>query len=149
MSDNGINFVGAERTIKQEEYAQFIKSVSNDIAQKYACHGLQWSFIPSRAPHMGGLWEAAVKSFKIHFRKVAQCHKYTYEEFSTLLTRIEAILNPLTPITDDSMEILALTPGHFLRGSPLIALPEVYNSDMSLADRWGQFKILQHEFARR
>ncbi|XP_075157675.1 uncharacterized protein LOC142230942 [Haematobia irritans] len=127
MSDNGTNFVGAERAIKHE-YAQFLNSVSNDIAQKYASHGLQWSFIPPHAPHMGGLWEAAVKSFKIHFKKVAQCHKYTYEELSILLTRIEAILNsrPLTPITDDSMEILALTPGHFLRGSPLIALPEVF-----------------------
>lgn len=84
---------------------------------------------------MGGLWEAGVKSFKSHFRKVAQNQKYTFEEFTTLLTRIESVLNsrPLSPMTDDPNELLALTPGHFLIGAPLYA---------------ERLKALHHQFAQ-
>ncbi|XP_075157880.1 uncharacterized protein LOC142231146 [Haematobia irritans] len=150
MSDNGTNFVGAERSLRYE-FSQFMKEAANDISAKYTPHGFQWSFIPPNAPHMGGLWEAGVKSFKTHFKKVAQNNKYTFEEFVTLLVRIEAVLNsrPLSPITDDSSELLALTPGHFLRGAPLVAFPEVTSDNLSLTDRWERLKVQQHQFARR
>ncbi|XP_075155668.1 uncharacterized protein LOC142229018 [Haematobia irritans] len=150
MSDNGTNFVGAERSLRYE-FSQFMKEAANDISAKYTPHGFQSSFIPPNAPHMGGLWEAGVKSFKTHFKKVAQNNKYTFEEFVTLLVRIEAVLNsrPLSPITDDSSELLALTPGHFLRGAPLVAFPEVTSDNLSLTDRWERLKVQQHQFARR
>lgn len=151
MSDNGTNFVGAERSLSNE-YQRFIKSVSQDIANKYSHHNFQWKFIPPNAPHMGGIWEAGVKSFKIHFRKVAQNLKYTFEEFATLLVRIEAVLNsrPLSPMNDDPHDLLPLTPGHFLRGAPLIANPELADEDCSkTADRWERLKYIQHQFARR
>ncbi|XP_075163017.1 uncharacterized protein LOC142235640 [Haematobia irritans] len=53
MSDNGTNFVGAERSLRYE-FSQFIKVAANDISAKYTPHGFQWSFIPPNAPHMGG-----------------------------------------------------------------------------------------------
>ncbi|XP_075162717.1 uncharacterized protein LOC142235346 [Haematobia irritans] len=150
MSDNGTNFVGAERKLRHE-FKEFLNTTSRDIAEKYEIHGFEWSFIPPNAPHMGGIWEAGVKSFKIHFRKVSQNHKYTFEEFTTLLARIEAVLNsrPLSPMTDDPFEILALTPGHFLRGAPLVAAPETVSDNLSYVDRWDKLKSQQHEFARR
>lgn len=150
MSDNGTNFVGAENSLRKE-YEEFLKIASNDIATKYSSHGFKWSFIPPNAPHMGGLWEAGVKSFKMHFKKVAQNQKFTFEEFTTLLTRIESVLNsrPLSPMTDDPHELLALTPGHFIRGTPLIAIPEVSEESMSLRNRWEKLKYIQHQFAQR
>ncbi|XP_075150903.1 uncharacterized protein LOC142225012 [Haematobia irritans] len=150
MSDNGTNFVGAERKLRHE-FKEFLNTTSRDIAEKYEIHGFEWSFIPPNAPHMGGIWEAGVKSFKIHFRKVSQNHKYTFEEFTTLLARIEAVLNsrPLSPMTDDPFEILALTPGHFLRGAPLVAAPETVSDNLSYVDRWDKLKSQQHEFAHR
>ncbi|XP_075150551.1 uncharacterized protein LOC142224655 [Haematobia irritans] len=149
MSDNGTNFVGTERSLRYE-ISQFIKNTSNNVRAKYTPQGLQWSFLPPNAPHMGGLWEAAVKSFKMHFKKVTQNHKYTFEEFTTLLTRIEAVLNsrPLSPITENSCELLALTPGHFLRGAPLVSVPEVAPDNLTFSDRWERLKIQQHQFAR-
>lgn len=150
MSDNGTNFVGAERALRLE-YDEFISSAAKDIVEKYSSHGFQWQFIPPNAPHMGGLWEAGVKSFKLHFKKVAQNTKYTFEEFTTLLTRIESVLNsrPLSPMSDDPNELLALTPGHFLRGGPLIASPEAPSDTSTLRDRWERLKVLHHQFARR
>ena len=49
-----------------------------------------------------------------------------FEELSTLLTQIEACLNsrPLVPFPGDDDGIEALTPGHFLIGQPLQALPD-------------------------
>lgn len=53
--------------------------------------------------------------------------KYTFEEYSTLLTRIEACSNsrPLSPQNEDPQDLTALTPKHFLEGGPLLAPPEV------------------------
>lgn len=68
FSDNGTNFVGASRALTQE-YTQFLKSAEKSVVEKYSLHGFSWHFIPPHAPHMGGLWEAAVKSMKTHLRK--------------------------------------------------------------------------------
>lgn len=69
VSDNGRNFLGASRKLARE-FATFLKSSSSAITQKYLTNGFEWSFIPPHAPHMGGLWEAAVKSFKFHFKRL-------------------------------------------------------------------------------
>ncbi|KAH8394377.1 hypothetical protein KR215_007024, partial [Drosophila sulfurigaster] len=75
---------------------------------------------------MGGLWEAGVKSFKTHFYKTVSSVKHTFEELSTLLSKIEACLNsrPLTPMSEDVSDLEALTPGHFLIGGPLLSMAE-------------------------
>lgn len=98
---------------------------------------------------MGGLWEAAVKSFKLHFRKHAQSTKYTFEELSTLLARIEACVNsrPLCPMSDSPQDMVALTPGHFLIGAPLLSPPEpvMPDSPLDLVNRFRKMKALaQH-----
>lgn len=61
-TDNGTNFVGADRQLK--ELFQFIKSQSTVRAISEFCSSksIEWRFIPERSPHFGGLWEAAVKS---------------------------------------------------------------------------------------
>ena len=62
-SDNGTNFVGAAKEIK--------KLVSDPELSNYCSHqGIRWKFTPEHAPHFGGLWEASVKSFKQHLRKI-------------------------------------------------------------------------------
>ncbi|XP_054084611.1 uncharacterized protein LOC128921342 [Zeugodacus cucurbitae] len=150
MSDNGKTFIGAQRAT-EKQFVDFIKQVSPDIVQKYAPQGINWQFIPPSAPHMGGLWESAVKSFKSHFKKLAGNYKFNYEEFSTLLTRIEGVLNsrPLAALSQDPSDFTALTPGHFLKGAPILATPEPDVETLSLLNRWERIKILHHEFSRR
>ncbi|KAF0705087.1 Integrase catalytic domain-containing protein, partial [Aphis craccivora] len=55
----------------------------------------RWHFNPPAAPHFGGLWEAAVKSMKTHFKRVIGTQLLTFEEMCTITQRIESILNYL------------------------------------------------------
>ncbi|KAH8298723.1 hypothetical protein KR059_011105, partial [Drosophila kikkawai] len=75
---------------------------------------------------IGGLWEAGVKSFKAHFYKHTAAGKYTFEELATLLAKIEACLNsrPISLMSEDPTDLVALSPGHFLIGGPLLAVSE-------------------------
>ena len=151
-SDNGTNFTGAARELN--ELYQFLKqpSTQNDVNHYLSDKKIIWKFIPQHAPHFGGIWEAAVKSMKAHLKRILGDVRLTYEELSTLLTQIEACLNsrPLIPLPNDDDGIEALTPGHFLVGKPLMALPEVTsNNSISLLKRWQLCKSLLRHFWKR
>ena len=75
---------------------------------------------------MGGLWEAGVKSMKYHLRRVLGKATLTFVEFSTLLCQVEAILNsrPICSLSTNPEHLQVLTPGHFLVGTSLLALPD-------------------------
>lgn len=77
----------------------------------------------------------------------------TSEEFCTILIHIEVILNsrPISPLFENSNEILPLIPGHFLRGAPLIVVPEVSNNpsdeNLSFMKRGNRLQAIQQLFA--
>ncbi|XP_028159547.1 uncharacterized protein LOC114352225 isoform X2 [Ostrinia furnacalis] len=87
---------------------------------------ITWHFNAPSWPSAGGLFEAAVKSFKYHFKRVVGEQKLTFEEFYTLLTQIEACLNsrPLCALSEDPDNLDFLTPAHFLTGGPLLTIVE-------------------------
>ena len=88
FSDHRTNFVGVDRQLTElQEFLQQSK-MQDAIVTSGAMQGIQWHFIPERAPNFGGLWEAAVLSFKGHLRKVAGDVHLTYEELCTILTQI-------------------------------------------------------------
>lgn len=66
-SDNGTNFVGANN-----EMTEFLRTLrENERVYRYLIDKeVTWHFTPPLSPHFGGLWEAAVKSFKHHLRRV-------------------------------------------------------------------------------
>lgn len=118
-SDNGTNFVGAHK-----ELQAYFKS--NKVQDSLSTMGIEWHFIPPGTPHFGGLWEAAVKSAKRLLYKVTNGALFSYEETTTFLCQVEAILNsrPLTPLSTDPSDLNALTPAHFLIGGVLTCPPE-------------------------
>ncbi|XP_057324629.1 uncharacterized protein LOC130667158 [Microplitis mediator] len=124
FSDCGTNFKGADVILKQLLFGAL--NESSHLQQVLTSDGTQWIFNPPGAPHMGGKWEAAVKSVKHHLQRTIADLLLTYEDFSTFLTQVEALLNlrPLSALTDDPEDISALTPGHFIRGAPLNTVPE-------------------------
>ena len=99
---------------------------NTDVHNEFVMQGTTWHFVPPFAPHFGGLWEAGVKRFKHHLRRIVGNHTLTFEEFLTLLTRIESCLNsrPIAPLSNDPEDFSYLTPGHFLIGTPLTSIPE-------------------------
>ncbi|XP_015120060.1 uncharacterized protein LOC107043207 [Diachasma alloeum] len=105
FSDNGTNFVGASREF--EEVYEFLSRAEPEISTALSQRRIEWNFIPPHSPPFGGLWEAAVKVMKWHLHTVTQGRVLTFEEYSTLLTEIEAILNskPLTPLTNDPSDL--------------------------------------------
>ncbi|GFV63771.1 integrase catalytic domain-containing protein [Trichonephila clavipes] len=50
----------------------------------------------------------------------------TLEEFLTIITQIEGILNsrPITPLSENIDDLEVLTPGHFLIGRPITSISE-------------------------
>ncbi|XP_041449449.1 uncharacterized protein LOC121404235 [Drosophila obscura] len=146
QSDNGRNFVGASRSLAVD----LLEALRTRTSAVYSQQGLSWRFIPPGAPHMGGLWEAGVKSFKALFQRSMCTSKYTLEEFATLLSKIEACLNsrPISPMSEDPTDPLALSPGHFLIGGPLLSVaePEIQASASSILNRWQHLKALNQQF---
>ena len=69
------------------------------------------NFIPSRAPHFGGLWEAAVKSAKGDLYNTLAGARLTFEELTTALVEIEAIMNSrlISPMSTDSNDLEAIS----------------------------------------
>ncbi|GFW81136.1 integrase catalytic domain-containing protein [Trichonephila clavipes] len=94
---------------------------------------IQWKFIPPCPSNFGGLWKAGVKSFKHHLYRTLVNSKITFEEFETIIIQIEGILNsrPLVPLSDNINEYEVLTPGHFIIGRPISAIPEPAILDIS------------------
>ncbi|GBN10956.1 hypothetical protein AVEN_25289-1 [Araneus ventricosus] len=87
---------------------------------------IEWKFIPPKSPDFGGLWEAGVKSFKHHLKRVIGNAQLTLEEFLTIILEIESVLNsrPLTPLSTEFDNFETLSPGHFLIGRPLTSFVE-------------------------
>ena len=153
-SDHGTNFVGANRELR--EFHTFLSNRITQGATSEFCssHNIEWKYIPERSPHFGGLWESAVKSVKNHLKRIVSPVKLTFEEFTTVLTQVEACLNsrPLIPIDstdDDGIEVL--TPGHFLIGKPVTAIPDPQISyrAVSLLRRWHLCQCLVRHFWQR
>lgn len=148
FSDNGTNFVGAARELK-EIYALFEKE-QQEIKSSLACQRITWNFIPPRAPHFGGLWEAAVKQMKRHLYTVTKGRIFTFEEYSTLLTGIEAVLNsrPLTLLSNDSADLSVLTAAHFLICDSLVQPGQTNYSEIHerRLTRWQHLQGLRQQF---
>ncbi|XP_064547226.1 uncharacterized protein LOC135434548 [Drosophila montana] len=67
---------------------------------------------------------------------------------STLLSKIEACLNSrlISPLSENSADLLALSPGHFLVGGPLVSISEPKESAASFLNSWQRLKALNLQF---
>ncbi|XP_062704329.1 uncharacterized protein LOC109403153 [Aedes albopictus] len=153
ISDNATNFVGANNDLKELHELfnsqPFLRKLQDFTEEK----AIQWIYIPPRAPSFGGLWEAGVRSLKHHLCRTLGEAILTFEEMTTVLTRIEATLNsrPLCALSDDPTDYNALTPGHFLIFRPLnaVAEPDLTSANMHSLSRWDKIKQYVQHFWRR
>ena len=152
-SDHGTNFIRAAREIRELCIALCNQGIQQTVSDFCVGQRVQWKFTPEQAPHFGRLWEAAVKRLKKCMRQIMGEVKLTYEELSTILAQMEACLNscPLTALPGPSDTTEVLTPGHFLIGRPLMALPDQSSTrqPMSLLRRWRLCQVLTNHLWKR
>lgn len=151
-SDNGRNFRGAAR--EMSEVHHFLKQASSEFESYLALREITWIFNPPLAPNFGGAWEIMIKGAKYHLKRVIGDRCLTFEEFATIFSRIEAILNsrPLVALPgnpDDPAD--CLTPGHFLVGGPLLARAEtdLLEENPNRLKRWQLVTQLIQSFWQR
>ena len=153
-SDHGTNFVGAKCLLK-ELYEVLKESQTNQVIPDFcSTQRIQWDFILEHAPHFGGLWESAVKTFKTHLHRIIGNSRLNFEELATVLSQIDACLNsrPLGVIphyNDEGLDVL--TPSRFSIGRPIEAIPD---SDLSYRPLstlrcWHLCKAMVHHFWNR
>ncbi|XP_078051862.1 uncharacterized protein LOC144478011 [Augochlora pura] len=121
-SDNGTNFIGARNALNDLGHL-LASQVHNDrFSQALAEEQVEWHLIPPRAPHFGGLWERGVSSVKAHLKRVIGEQRLTLKSYPS----------DFTP----------LTPGHFLVGETLTALPQTDLTEVP-HNRLSRFQLLQ------
>jgi len=118
MSDNATTFLAAG-----EELQSLLSSTA--LMDNLAKKGVEWRFIPKRAPWFGGFWERMIGLTKSALKRVLGCTRATLESLQTLVTEVEGILNnrPLTYNSPDVDDFHPITPAHLLYGRLIITLP--------------------------
>ncbi|XP_043865752.1 uncharacterized protein LOC122757509 [Drosophila mojavensis] len=124
-----------------------------DMEMFAAERGMEFVFIPPRAPHFGGLWEAAVKSAKGLLLKAMGSARLRQDEVATVLVEVEAVLNsrPMVAPSSNPNDGEVLTPGHFLIGATLVPLPiastePVDDAKLTLLKRWQLTSNIKRRF---
>jgi len=120
VSDNGSNFLGGDRLLKEE-----LKRHNAKIAQKVPEMGIEWNYNPPGASHRGGIWERIIRSVRKILVALTDERVPNVEGLATLLTEVERILNsrPLVPLSSDANDLGVLTPNVLLLGRFESSLP--------------------------
>ena len=118
MSDNAATYTSAA-----EELNTLLRS--EEIQTALGRRGIEWKFIPKKAPWFGGYWERLIGLTKASIKKTLGRAHISLPTLQTIITEVEAILNnrPLTHISDDITDPEPLTPAHLLHGRRLTQLP--------------------------
>lgn len=96
VSDNASTYMAAA-----DELQQLLQS--EHLTETLGRKGVQWQFIPKRAPWYGGWWERLIGLTKMSLKKVLGRARISLVVLQTLVVEVEAILNdrPLTHVSSD------------------------------------------------
>ncbi len=150
LSDNGTNFVGAEKEICQKVQELDKQKIVETTSQRQLIH---WKFNPPSAPHFGGVFESMVKSAKKAIRAILGDAAITDEELVTAIAGAEGLINsrPITYVSSSPDDLTPLTPNHFMIGqlggqfAPEVSPEEVFNP----RKRWGHVQQLISQIWKR
>ncbi|XP_033627235.1 uncharacterized protein LOC117290093 [Asterias rubens] len=147
-SDNGSNFVGAERELR-ESMENWNKHINEYLLQK----GVRWLFNPPTASHMGGAWERQIRTTRKLMNSLMKEQTMPDESLSTLMCLVESIINgrPITSVSDDVNDMEPLTPNHLLLLRAGVVLPPgIFDKkDLYGRRRWRQVQYMADVFWRR
>ena len=151
-SDNGTNFVGTERELRQALAEMDQQSIQYRLLQA----GIDWIFNPPNASHMSGTWERMIRTVRKVLTGLVQEHgsRLDSDSFHTLLCEVEAIINsrPLTPISNEVDDLNPLTPNHILTGRTMVNVPPpgvFQKENVYMRKRWRRVQYLANLFWTR
>ena len=111
ISDNTSTYLTVADELKELFTSPLL---SNALSRK----GVQWQFIPKRAPWYGGFWGRLIGLTKVSLKKILGRTFTNLPNLQTLIVEVEAILNdrPLTHLSSDVTDPEPLTPSHLIYG---------------------------------
>lgn len=129
ISDNASTFMCADSEIQELFQSPTLKEA---LAQQ----GVDWQFIPKRAPWYGGFWERLIGLTKSTIKKVLGRASVNLSTLQTIIVEVEAVLNdrPLTYVSSDINDAEALTPAHLLYGRRITTLPHESVDEDEISD---------------
>ncbi|XP_074653624.1 uncharacterized protein LOC141907780 [Tubulanus polymorphus] len=145
-SDNGTNFTGGERELRDAVESWNQAKIHECLMQK----GTQWIFNPPSASHWGGVWARCIRSIRKILNVTLRQQILNDEGLRTFICEAEAIMNsrPLTPVSDDPNDLHALTPNHLLllRSGPGLPPGKFEKTDQYCRRSWRHVQYLADQF---
>lgn len=122
LSDQGTNFRGGERELKQG-----FDFLQPELQTNLAAQQVRFYFNPPNSPHFGGCWEREIRSLKQALQTTSGAQTVTEEVLQTLLAEVEGILNSKTLgyVSSDVADVDPVTPNTLLMGRPVASLHQV------------------------
>lgn len=122
LSDQGTNFRGGERELKQG-----FDALQPELQTNLAAQQVRFYFNPPNSPHFGGCWEREIRSLKQALQTTSGAQTVTEEVLQTLPAEVEGILNskPLGYVSSDVADVDPVTPNTLLMGRPVASLHQV------------------------
>ena len=104
FSDNGTNFVGGERELRECIAAWNQQHIQRDLRQR----GIQWHFNVPHSSESGGIWERQIRTVRKVLCSISSSKTFTDEQLVTLMAEAERIVNnrPLTHVGDDANSVI-------------------------------------------
>ncbi|XP_077866060.1 uncharacterized protein LOC144353345 [Saccoglossus kowalevskii] len=134
-SDNGSNFVGAQRELKEELQNWNQSKINGFLLQK----GIDWRFNPPSGSHFGGVWERQIRTIRQILQAITKQQQLDDDGLQTFFCEVEQIINsrPITKPSEDAGDLEALTPNMlFTMKSTALAPYLTGKHDMYARRRW-------------
>ena len=148
-SDNGTNFVGAERELREAIRGWNQSKIASFLLQR----SIDWTFNTPAASHHGGSWERLIRSTRRILAGLLKEQTLIDDGLRTLLSEVESILNsrPLTRSSSDPNDLICLTPNHLLllKDQPSLPIGVFVKEDSYVRRRWRQVQYLSDLFWKR
>ena len=120
------------------------------IQQCLVQQNIDWLFNPPTGSHHGGVWERSIRTARKLLVALLKQQTVDDECLATIMCQVESIMNsrPLTKVSDDPIDLEALTPNHLLLLRPGSSLPPgIFNeADLYSKRRWRQAQYLSDVF---
>ena len=152
-SDNGSNFIGAERELKKA-YSEMNDDKIQSFMEGIGGDWIKWHKNPPFASHMGGVWERQIRSARAILASMLKTHGKSLDNGSllTLMTEVEGILNsqPLTvEMVNEPSSFQPLAPANILAMKLKVVMPppgKFLRPDLYCRRQWRPVQHIANEF---